>query len=142
MQPAPSAAVDPDQQAHLVLDLRYHWLGFILGLVTPMIAINGNLMTGRWGRNMIPVPPGQNHVHIHLPYFLPPRIGPADTTVWLEPGEMVELEYRAPLLAFARGALGPAPQEWPGKVVMYVMMGLLGFFMLLILISFIAAAVS
>src|SRR5690606_16399391 len=91
--PAPSASVDPEQQAHLVLDLKHHWLGFMLSMITPMISVNGHLMPGRWGRNMIPVPPGQSHVHIHLPYLLPPRIGPADTTVWLRPGEVVELEY-------------------------------------------------
>jgi hypothetical protein len=30
------------------------------------------------------------------------------------PGQFVELEYRAPLFSFSRGALGPPPQRYPG----------------------------
>src|SRR5690606_37749848 len=111
-------------------------------MITPMISVNGHLMPGRWGRNMIPVPPGQSHVHIHLPYLLPPRIGPADTTVWLRPGEVVELEYRAPLWAFSRGALGPAPQQWPGKAVIYILVALLGLWLVLMLITIFTAMAS
>jgi hypothetical protein len=109
-QPVPSGA-----QAHLVLDVKRHWLGFLLAMITPKIILNGHQMLVRWGRNTIPLPPGQYHLHVHLPYFLPSQIGPADLTVWLQPGMALELEYRAPVWAYSRGALGPAPQPWNGK---------------------------
>ena len=40
--------------------------------------------------------------------------GRADYTVDVPPGQFVELEYRAPLFSFSRGAPGPRPQRYPG----------------------------
>ncbi|MGI5291871.1 hypothetical protein ACQEVF_52365 [Nonomuraea polychroma] len=37
----------------------------------------------------------------------------------------LELEYRAPLWAYARGALGPAPQPWNGKGYIIAMLAIL-----------------
>ncbi|WP_200824411.1 hypothetical protein [Nonomuraea solani] len=105
----------PVPQAHLVLDVKRHWFGALLAMITPMIVLNGHAMPGRWGRNLIPLPPGRHHLHVHLPYLLPARIGPADLTIWLQPGMALELEYRAPLWTYSRGSLGTAPQPWNGK---------------------------
>ncbi len=68
----------------------------------------------RWGRNVIPVSPGQYQVHLHVPYFLPPKVGPADFTTVVAPGQTTELEYRCPLWTFSRGSLGPPPQKYNG----------------------------
>jgi len=84
-------------------------------MVTPVISVNGCPVPARWGRNEVPVPPGRSRVHVHLPSAFPSQVGAADAAVWLRPGETVELEYRAPMWAFSRGALGPAPQKWPGR---------------------------
>ncbi|WP_127932450.1 hypothetical protein [Nonomuraea polychroma] len=121
----PPQPVPPGAQAHLVLDVKRHWLGFLLAMITPKIILNGHQMLVRWGRNTIPLPPGQYQLHVHLPYFLPSRIGPADLTVWLQPGMALELEYRAPLWAYSRGALGPAPQPWNGKGYIIAMLAIL-----------------
>ncbi|WP_212746359.1 hypothetical protein, partial [Nonomuraea sp. KC401] len=94
---------------HLVLDVKRHWATVMFALITPWIVLNGRPTQGRWGRNVIPLPPGQYHLHVHLPYLLPAQIGPADLTLWLQPGMASELEYRAPVWAYSRGALGPAP---------------------------------
>jgi hypothetical protein len=67
-----------------------------------------------WGRTVVPVPPGQHHVHVHVPYLLPSRIGTAETVVGVHPGQVLELEYRAPAIAFLDGAIGPAPQKHRG----------------------------
>jgi hypothetical protein len=119
--------------------VKRHALGFMLAMITPTIVLNGHQMLGRWGRNVIPLPPGQYHVHVHLPYFLPAQIGPADVTVWLQPGMMLEAEYRAPLWAYSRGALGPAPQPWNGKgcVIALAVVGgsALAFLLMLIVIA-------
>ncbi|MEV4168123.1 hypothetical protein [Nonomuraea sp. NPDC049709] len=111
----PPHPVPPGAQAHLVLDVKRHAFAFLLAMFTPNIVLNGHLMPGRWGRNTIPLPPGRHHLHVHLPYLLPSQIGPADLTVWLQPGTALEVEYRAPMWAYSRGALGPAPQPWNGK---------------------------
>ncbi|MBC6457424.1 hypothetical protein HKK72_05855 [Actinomadura sp. HBU206391] len=83
-------------------------------LIKPKIIINGHLMSGQWGRNVIPMPAGQHHVHVHVPYIIPSQVGPADLQLPLQPGQVLEVEYRAPMWAFSRGAIGPAPQPWNG----------------------------
>jgi hypothetical protein len=67
-----------------------------------------------WGRALLPLTPGQHQLHVYTPYYFPPRAGRADYTVDVPPGQFVELEYRAPLFSFSRGALGPRPQRYPG----------------------------
>lgn len=129
-------------QSHLVLDLKRHWFAFMLGLMTPAITLNGYPVPGRWGRVPIPLAPGQYHLHIHLPYLMPSQIGPADLTVWLQPGQALELEYRAPLWAYSRGALGTGPQPWPGKGIMIGLVTFLLLFILLIVVLVIVAIVA
>ena len=57
---------------------------------------------------------GRYHVHVYTPYWLPTRVGPADYAVVVNPGQLVELEYKAPLFTFSRGSLGPPPQSYNG----------------------------
>jgi hypothetical protein len=131
----------PPGQAQFVLDLKYFPLAFIFMLIKPKIAINGREMTGQWGRNVIPVPPGQHHVHVHVPYFLPPQVGPADLQVPLQQGQTAELEYRAPVWAFARGAIGPGPQQWNGVGLTIAMMAIpVGLLFLMMILSAVASA--
>ncbi|MEU8233917.1 hypothetical protein AB0C12_30390 [Actinoplanes sp. NPDC048967] len=98
----------------IAVTARYSWLTFMLGLFKPYLAINGQPVPARWGRTVVPVPPGQHHVHLHVPYLLPSRIGTADTVVPVHPGQVVEVEYRAPAIALLDGAIGPAPQKYRG----------------------------
>ncbi|TMR11270.1 hypothetical protein ETD86_36315 [Nonomuraea turkmeniaca] len=114
----------------------------MLGMITPMIVLNGHPMLGQWGRNTIPLPPGQHHLHVHLPYFLPAKIGPADLTVWLQPGMALELEYRAPMWAHSRGALGSAPQPWNGKGCIIALLAILGGWLVLVLIVIVVSVLS
>jgi hypothetical protein len=101
----------------IALTLKYHWSAFMLGLFKPVVEINGHQAANAWGRQVIPVPPGQYHLHVHVPYFLPPRLGSADLPVNVYPGQTVELEYRAPLAVFFKGALGTSPQKYPGAAL-------------------------
>ncbi|WP_156325851.1 hypothetical protein [Nonomuraea sp. SBT364] len=131
----------PPGQAHLVLDVKRHWFGFALSMITPSIVLNGHRMLGRWGRNVIPLPPGQYHLHVHLPYLLPAQIGPADLTIWLQPGAALDVEYRAPVFAYSRGALGPAPQPWNGMGCMIALMLVAGGTLAFVVIAVILAIV-
>jgi hypothetical protein len=75
-----------------------------------------------WGRTVLPLTAGQYLVHVYVPYFFPRRVGPADYTVAVNPGQIVELEYRVPLRTFSRGALGPPPQRYNGVGVTVAIM--------------------
>jgi hypothetical protein len=108
-QPGP-----PPGQGAIALTLKYSPLSFLLGLFKPFVAVNGHQVPLGWGRSVVPVPPGQHHVHVHVPYLLPSRIGSADLPVAVYPGQVVELEYRAPMIAFLGGSLGAPPQKYRG----------------------------
>ncbi|HWS38992.1 MAG TPA: hypothetical protein VN408_40405 [Actinoplanes sp.] len=132
--------VDPNNGA-IAVTMRYHWLAFLIGLFQPYLGINGHRVKAGWGRTVIPMPPGQHHVHAHVPYLIPPRIGPADTVVPVYAGQVVEVEYRAPMIAWLGGTIGPPPQRFRGQAaavalmtvplaVLLCVVGLLGVFSL------------
>ncbi len=107
----------------IALTLKYMPLAFLFGLFKPVVEINGQAAGVRaWGRQVIPVPPGQYHLHVHVPYLLPSKIGNADVPLSVGPGQTAELEYRAPTIAFLNGALGAQPQKYPGIVASYILM--------------------
>jgi hypothetical protein len=110
--PQPPAA--QPGQAQIVVTTKFLWLAWFFFFIKPKISINGYEVPAMWGRNVVPMPPGQHHVHVHVPYFLPPKVGPADMTVTAEADQVVDLEYRAPLWTFSRGSLGPPPQKYNG----------------------------
>jgi hypothetical protein len=110
-QPPPAAG---GAQGAIAVTTKFPWLNWILLVIKPRIFVNGHQIAGVWGRNVIPVQPGQHHLHIYAPYFLPPKVGPAELTVPVHPGQTVELEYRAPWWAFSGGSLGPPPQQSKG----------------------------
>jgi hypothetical protein len=92
-------------------------LAFLLYFFKPKMFVDGQEMPvhgNGWGRTVLAARPGQHHVHVHTPYFLPPRLGPADASVDVRPGQVAELEYKAPLFAFSPGSLGIAPQKYNG----------------------------
>ena len=114
MNPYPGGAI--------ALTLKHHWMAFMLGLFKPRVELNGHHVADAWGRHVIPVPPGQYLLHVHVPYLLPPRIGSADLPLVVHPGQTVELEYLAPLIAFIGGALGVPPQKYPGMTAQIVLL--------------------
>ncbi|MFT3899170.1 MAG: hypothetical protein QM728_02860 [Gordonia sp. (in: high G+C Gram-positive bacteria)] len=122
----------------LVLTTKYFPLAWILAFLKPKVAINGQLIPAQWGANSIPLPPGQHHVHVHVPYFLPSRLGPADLMVNIAPQQTVPLEYRAPMWAFSPGSMGAAPQSYNGvglTIAMMIVPFALLFLMLLLMVA-------
>ena len=100
--------------AAVAVTARYSWLTFVFALFRPYLSVDGQPVTAGWGRTVVPVPPGQHHVHVHVPYLLPPRVGKAEIVVPVYPGQIVELEYRAPAIGWLDGAIGAAPQQYRG----------------------------
>jgi hypothetical protein len=90
-------------------------LAWVLFFVKPKIVVDGQEMQApARGRTHLPASPGQHHVRVYVPYFLPPKLGPADATVDVRPGQVAELEYKAPMWAFSAGSLGVGPQKYNG----------------------------
>jgi hypothetical protein len=112
--PSPPPAYGQLGTAAVAVTTRYTWMTFVLALFKPYLAIDGRQVPAYWGRNVVPVAPGQHHVHVHVPYLLPRRVGTAETVVSVYPGQVAELEYRAPAIALLDGAIGPAPQKYRG----------------------------
>ena len=116
-QPSPPPGT-PGGQTAIAVTTKFMWLAWLFFFIKPKIFLNGHQVAAVWGRNVIPVQPGQHHLHVHVPYFLPPKVGPADLAVPVHPGHTVELEYRAPLWTFSRGSLGAPPQKYNGAGIM------------------------
>ena len=105
----------------IVLVTQYFALSWLFATVRPKVFVNGyEIPVWGWGRIVVPLVPGRYHLHVYTPYFFPTRVGPADYSVDVHPGHFVELEYKTPLWTFSRGALGPAPQRYPGIAAMTV----------------------
>ncbi|MEP9393150.1 hypothetical protein ABLE92_13805 [Gordonia sp. VNQ95] len=129
------------QQQGIALTTKYFPLSWMLAFFKPKISVDGHeLPVTSWGRNEIPLPPGQHHLHVHVPYLLPPRIGPADLPVMVHPGQPVELEYRAPVWVFSGGSLGPAPQKYNGMGATIAIFAVSMFLLLIMFILMIVAA--
>lgn len=131
-QPVFPPPPDSAAGAAIAVTLKYHPLAFLLGLFKPQTQLNGRVAANAWGRQVLAVSPGQYHLHVHVPYLLPPQLGPADLAVDVYPGQTVELEYRAPMVAFMKGALGAPPQKYPGMPVMIVLMVIMLIFLICI----------
>ena len=105
----------------IVVTTRYSLMTLVFAFVKPKVIVNGMEMPSvGWGRTVVPAPPGQYHVHVHTPYFVPSRVGPADYVVAVQPGQLVELEYKAPVWTFSPGSLGPPPQTYNGLTAVVV----------------------
>jgi hypothetical protein len=99
----------------IAVTTQYHPLGFTLALFKPKIVVDGyQVPSVGWGRTVLPARPGRHHVHVHIPYWLPSRLGPADTVVEVYPGRLAELEYKAPVWGYSPGSLGSPPQSYNG----------------------------
>jgi hypothetical protein len=120
-QPRPGYGA-PQAGSAIALTTKFMPLAFFFFFVKPNISVDGYPVAAEWGRTVIPVQPGQHRVDVYTPYFLPPKVGPADTTVNVPTGQTVELEYRSPLIAFSKGSLGAPPQKYNGMWLMIVLL--------------------
>ena len=122
----------PQAPGAIAVTTHFFPLAFMLGLLNPKILIDGyEGPVAGWGRTVLPVHPGQHHVHVHVPYWLPSRIGPADTLVDVYPGHLVELEYKAPVWGYSPGSLGSPPQSYNGVGITVAVLAIVVAFALL-----------
>jgi hypothetical protein len=113
--PQPYAPQYGPPPSGIAITTKYSFLAWLYAVVKPKIYLNGyEVPVMGWGRTFLPTAPGQYHVHVYTPYWFPSRVGPADYSVVVHPGHLVELEYKAPVFTFVRGSLGPPPQRYNG----------------------------
>jgi hypothetical protein len=107
----------------IALTLKFFPLAFLLMFFKPVVTVNGQPYQVPWSRRtVLPLPPNQYHLHIHVPYLIPSQIGKADLPVNVGGGRPIELEYRAPMWAFSPGSLGSPPQKYNGMLPTILLM--------------------
>lgn len=127
----------------IVVNTQFFPLAWVLFFIKPKIAVDGQEMpVSGWGRTHLPARAGQHHVHVHVPYFLPSKLGQADATADVRPGQVAELEYKAPLWAFSAGSLGVGPQKYNGVGITLALVAIPFILLfLVILLTIVVAAV-
>jgi hypothetical protein len=132
----------PQPGEGIAINTQFFPLAWLFYFIKPKIFIDGQEMSpAGWGRTVVPARPGQHHVHVYTPYFLPPRLGPADAAVDVPAGRVVELEYKAPMWSFSPGSLGYPPQKYNGVGITIALAVVpLVVILLLIIIAAVAAA--
>lgn len=126
-----------------MVNTQFFPLAWLLFFFKPKIAVDGQEMpVSGWGRTHLPAGAGQHHVHVHVPYFLPSKLGQADATADVRPGQVAELEYKAPLWAFSAGSLGVGPQKYNGVGITLALVAIPFILLfLVILLTIVVAAV-
>ena len=139
------AAAEPVRPAGdgIVVNTQFFPLAWVLFFVKPKIAVDGQeTQAPSLGcARIVPARPGQHHVHVHVPYFLPPKLGPADATVDVRPGQVAELEYKAPMWAFSAGSLGVGPQKYNGVGITIAIVAIPFVLVFLLILFFVVLAV-
>ena len=95
-------------QSQLVLNLRKPFGA--LGMIAPVVTIDGYPAPARWGANPYPTTPGQHRVTAASRYMW--EYGAAEQQVDLAPGQSLEVHYSGPLITFIKGR---ASRRSPGR---------------------------
>ncbi|SDV01499.1 hypothetical protein SAMN04488544_3489 [Microlunatus sagamiharensis] len=105
-----------------------------MGMITPLVTIDGYTATASWGRNSFPAPAGVRRVDVAQTYLW--TYGRASMTVPVEPGRTAEVYYTGPMFTFGMGGrMGTEPQKRPGWGLF---IGLMVFVVLLVLLAVVA----
>ena len=107
-------------QSQLVLNLRKPFGA--MGMIAPVVTIDGYPAPAHWGANPFPTTPGQHRVRVASRYLW--EYGAAEQPVDLAPGQSVEVHYSGPLLTFIGGRMGFTPQSRPGAVAFGLLLGI------------------
>ena len=83
-----------------------------MGMITPLVTIDGYPAPAHWGPNPFPTTPGRHRVRVWNRYLW--EYGAAEQEVDLLPGQSVEVHYTPPMVTFVRGRIGFTPQGRPG----------------------------
>ena len=96
-----------------------------MGMISPVVTIDGYPATASWGRNSFPAPVGVRRVDVASSYLW--TYGRASMTVPVEQGRTAEVYYIGPMWTFGMGGrMGSEPQKRPGKGLFIGLMSVIG----------------
>lgn len=137
-QPQGPAPTGP--QGQLVVHMRKPMGWGSAAMISPSIVIDNFPANTQWEVNTFTVPAGTRHLRCETKYMWP--YGQAARTVDVTPGQTVEVFYASPMVSFGTGALGFEPQERPGKVAFWLIVGIPLALLLFIVIVSITASLA
>jgi len=134
-QPAPGAYGAGGPTGELVLNLRKPFGA--MGMISPIVTIDGYPAGSTWGRNSFRVPAGVRQVDVAQSYLW--TYGRASQPVNVEPGSTSEIFYSGPTLTFGfGGAIGSEPQKRPGTGLFIGIMVFVAVLLLLVVVLAVA----
>jgi uncharacterized protein DUF2510 len=93
--------------------MKFRPLAFLLYFFKPKMHIDdGYAIDQSWGTYFFPVQPGRHTVRCYVPYLFYRTMGDNSVTVDVAPGQVVDVQWCAPWLAFIKGSFsvtGPRP---------------------------------
>ena len=134
-QQAPGAYGAPGPSGELVLNLRKPFGA--MGMISPIVTIDGYPAGSTWGRNSFRVPAGVRQVDVAQSYLW--TYGRASQPVNVEPGGTSEIFYSGPTVTFGMGgAIGTEPQRRPGARLLIGLMVAVVVLLLLVVVLAVA----
>jgi hypothetical protein len=134
-QPAPQAYGARGPTGELVINLRKPFGA--MGMISPVVTIDGYPAGSTWGRNSFQVPAGVRQVDVAQTYLW--TYGRASQPVNVEPGRATEIHYSGPMATFGfGGAIGAEPQKRPGTGLFVGLMVFVGVLLLLVVVLAVA----
>lgn len=90
------------------VDAGYVPLAFFYRFFTPTIEVGGRKEKRPWGTHVFEVAPGEYDVSVSYPWLFSPECGKNTLRVAVGPGELKKVRYRAGLIRYLPGKIGPA----------------------------------
>ena len=109
-----------------------------MGMITPIVTIDGYPATATWGRNSFPAPTGVRRVDVASSYLW--TYGRASMTVDVQQGRTSEVFYIGPMWTIGMGGrMGTEPQKRPGKGLF---IGLMAFIAAVLVLAIVLGALA
>ena len=105
-----------------------------MGMISPVVTIDGHPAPSTWGRNSFTVPAGVRQVEVAQTYF---RVyGNASLAVSVGAGHSVDVYYAGPMATVGlAGAIGLEPQRRPGRAFFVGVMVFLALLLLIVVLA-------
>lgn len=96
----------PESATGINITATFNPLSFLLYLFPPKMGVNGSDFPAKWKTPVfVPVAPGQHTVVTYFPYMFYKEAGKGTATVVVNPGQVVNVKYKAPWLVFMAGKM-------------------------------------
>lgn len=83
---------------------KHSFLQWMLLFVSPVMLVNGQPVTLKWGLHTVPLAPGQYQVNVYFPWFFQ-KANMTNAMVNVYDGHVTSLQYETAFLTFMSGTL-------------------------------------